>query len=92
MAEYINVEKPFLKKLKQLGWQVIDQGQGSYYAFIMVWWKSIGGQHSTCVSDYKKRGMHGNHLDKSLASDTGLCSWCGWESCRVGKLGNRKTT
>ncbi len=28
MAEYINVEKPFLEKLKQLGWQVIDQGIG----------------------------------------------------------------
>ncbi|MBI9041960.1 HsdR family type I site-specific deoxyribonuclease [Lutibacter sp.] len=26
MAEYKNVEKPFLEKLKQLGWQVIDQG------------------------------------------------------------------
>lgn len=28
MAEYINVEKPFLDKLRQLGWQVIDQGFG----------------------------------------------------------------
>lgn len=28
MAEYINVEKPFLNKLRQLGWQVIDQGVG----------------------------------------------------------------
>ena len=28
MAEYINVEKPFLEKLSQLGWQVIDQGCG----------------------------------------------------------------
>lgn len=28
MAEYINVEKPFLDKLLQLGWQVIDQGLG----------------------------------------------------------------
>jgi hypothetical protein len=28
MAEYINVEKPFLEKLKQAHWQVIDQGQG----------------------------------------------------------------
>ncbi len=26
MAEYSNVEKPFLEKLKQLNWQVIDQG------------------------------------------------------------------
>ena len=26
MAEYLNVEKPFLEKLKQLNWQVIDQG------------------------------------------------------------------
>ena len=26
MAEYKNVEKPFLEKLKQLGWEVIDQG------------------------------------------------------------------
>ena len=26
MAEYINVEKPFLEKLRQLGWKVIDQG------------------------------------------------------------------
>lgn len=28
MAEYINIEKPFLEKLRQLGWQVIDQGVG----------------------------------------------------------------
>ena len=28
MAEYINVEKPFLDKLRLLGWQVIDQGMG----------------------------------------------------------------
>ena len=28
MAEYINVEKPFLDKLHQLGWQVFDQGIG----------------------------------------------------------------
>lgn len=28
MAEYINVERPFLDKLRQLGWQVIDQGLG----------------------------------------------------------------
>ncbi|WP_343658906.1 HsdR family type I site-specific deoxyribonuclease [Chryseobacterium sp.] len=26
MAEYKNVEKPFLEKLKQLGWEIIDQG------------------------------------------------------------------
>ncbi|MCX5805124.1 MAG: HsdR family type I site-specific deoxyribonuclease [Proteobacteria bacterium] len=28
MAEYINVEKPFLDKLRQLEWTVIDQGLG----------------------------------------------------------------
>jgi type I restriction enzyme, R subunit len=28
MAEYINVEQPFLAKLKEIGWQTIDQGQG----------------------------------------------------------------
>jgi type I restriction enzyme R subunit len=28
MAEYINVEKPFLEKLRLLDWQVIDQGIG----------------------------------------------------------------
>ena len=29
MSEYFNVEKPFLKKLEQLGWEpVIDQGEG----------------------------------------------------------------
>jgi type I restriction enzyme, R subunit len=28
MAEYINVEKPFLEKLRQLRWHVIDQGIG----------------------------------------------------------------
>lgn len=28
MAEYINVEKPFLNKLRHLGWHVIDQGLG----------------------------------------------------------------
>ena len=26
MAEYKNVEKPFLNKLKQIGWDIIDQG------------------------------------------------------------------
>jgi len=28
MAEYSNIEKPFLEKLRQAYWQVIDQGQG----------------------------------------------------------------
>ena len=28
MAEYINVEKPFLEKLKECHWKVIDQGTG----------------------------------------------------------------
>ncbi len=28
MPGYINVEKPFLEKLRQLGWQVINQGLG----------------------------------------------------------------
>jgi type I restriction enzyme R subunit len=28
MAEYLNVEKPFLAKLQELGWQVIEQGSG----------------------------------------------------------------
>ena len=28
MAEYVNIEKPFLDKLRQLGWQVIDQALG----------------------------------------------------------------
>ena len=28
MAEYVNVEKPFLEKLRLLDWQVIDQGIG----------------------------------------------------------------
>ena len=28
MSEYIYVEKPFLDKLRHLGWQVIDQGLG----------------------------------------------------------------
>jgi len=28
MAEYTNVEKPFLDKLQLLGWKVINQGQG----------------------------------------------------------------
>ena len=28
MAEYKNIEKPFLEKLRLLGWQVIDQGIG----------------------------------------------------------------
>ncbi|HZG00162.1 MAG TPA: HsdR family type I site-specific deoxyribonuclease, partial [Chitinophagales bacterium] len=28
MAEYQNVEQPFLQKLRELGWQVIDQGPG----------------------------------------------------------------
>ena len=26
MSEYVNVEKPFLEKLRQIGWQVIDHG------------------------------------------------------------------
>ena len=28
MAEYINVERPFLDKLNELGWEIIDQGAG----------------------------------------------------------------
>lgn len=28
MAEYINVEQPFLNKLREAHWTVIDQGQG----------------------------------------------------------------
>lgn len=28
MSEYSNVEKPFLDKLSELGWEVINQGQG----------------------------------------------------------------
>lgn len=28
MSEYINVERPFLDKLRQLGWEVIDHGTG----------------------------------------------------------------
>jgi len=28
MAEYIDIEKPFLDKLQLLGWKVINQGQG----------------------------------------------------------------
>lgn len=28
MAEYTNIEKPFLEKLNQAHWQVIDQVQG----------------------------------------------------------------
>ncbi len=28
MAEYINIEKPFLDKFRQLGWEVIDRGIG----------------------------------------------------------------
>ena len=28
MAEYTNVERPFLDKLRQCGWHVIDQGPG----------------------------------------------------------------
>lgn len=27
MAEYTKVEQPFLEKLRQVHWQVIDQGQ-----------------------------------------------------------------
>jgi type I restriction enzyme, R subunit len=26
MSEYLNVEKPFLEKLRQLNWEVIDHG------------------------------------------------------------------
>lgn len=29
MSEYLNVEKPFLEKLRQIGWQVIDHGASS---------------------------------------------------------------
>lgn len=29
MAEYINVEKPFLDKLRQIGWEVYDNGSGA---------------------------------------------------------------
>jgi ATP-dependent DNA helicase RecG len=31
MTEYTNVEKPFLEKLRQAHWQVIDQGKATYY-------------------------------------------------------------
>jgi len=31
MAEYTNVEKLFLEKLRQAHWQVIDQGKATYY-------------------------------------------------------------
>jgi len=31
MAEYTNVEKPFLEKLRQAHWQAIDQGIATYY-------------------------------------------------------------
>lgn len=31
MAEYINVEKPFLEKLRQIGWTIIDKGEGLPY-------------------------------------------------------------
>ncbi|MFH2047461.1 MAG: hypothetical protein ABIK92_20215 [Pseudomonadota bacterium] len=28
MSEYTNVERPFIDKLRQVGWEVIDQGTG----------------------------------------------------------------
>lgn len=28
MSEYTNVEHPFLEKLREIGWQVIDKGSG----------------------------------------------------------------
>ena len=28
MSEYLNVEHPFLEKLREIGWQVIDKGSG----------------------------------------------------------------
>ena len=28
MSEYINVEHPFLEKLREIGWKVIDKGNG----------------------------------------------------------------
>lgn len=29
MSEYTNVEHPFLEKLREIGWKVIDQGNSS---------------------------------------------------------------
>lgn len=28
MSEYLNVEHPFLEKLREIGWKVIDKGSG----------------------------------------------------------------
>ena len=28
MSEYTNVERPFLEKLREIGWKVIDKGNG----------------------------------------------------------------
>ena len=28
MSEYTNVEHPFLEKLREIGWKVIDKGSG----------------------------------------------------------------
>lgn len=30
MSEYTNVERPFLDKLREIGWKVIDKGCGGF--------------------------------------------------------------
>ena len=37
MSEYTNVEHPFLEKLREIGWQVIDKGSGGGKAFGETW-------------------------------------------------------
>ena len=34
MSEYTNVEHPFLEKLREIKWQVIDKGSGGGYILI----------------------------------------------------------
>ena len=37
MSEYLNVEHPFLEKLREIGWKVIDKGSGEGEGAGEIW-------------------------------------------------------
>ena len=37
MSEYTNVEHPFLEKLREIGWKVIDKGSGGGIGAGEIW-------------------------------------------------------
>ena len=64
MAEYVNVEKPFLEKLKLLGWKVIDQGTGiPYNPEISL---RNGFKEVVLEAEFKKKIREINRMDNGL--------------------------